>query len=431
MFIFYAYRNPRDVQLKKIEIEFIMSSRTTSKMFGKIFLLVLTAILVNSAPQDERNQRILKCPSTSSCTCIEYSELEIQCPRFEPHVFVRVQQNNYVHFECENITNNEYELVPEIKLDETRFLQITKCPLPHGKSVASYLKNIHIDRIRSFQFVSSGVNHNNPVESQHFRNLGDIEMFDLRGMENEIKDLPSDLFVGMQKLTWVRIRVANIHLPVDLFSPLENLEFLELGHNKLRSLEPGFLRNQRKLQKLNLWGNALRNLNKDSFIGLELVNELDLSANGMESLEPDLLFHLTNLTDINLSTNNFASLPDGLFANNRKLRNFRLLENRVSMETLPNGLLANLTNLETVFIKCDLKTVPEDLFEGSDKIEIIRLDHNSLDDLPANLLRDQAKLEKLDLSDNLISQLSDDFFLGTTALKELKLTKNRLTTISR
>lgn len=398
----------------------------------KVSALLLITIAVNSAaPQDERNQKILKCPSTSSCNCIDYTELEIQCPRFEPKIFVRLhQQNKYVHFECENITNNEYELVPEMKIDEARFLQITRCPLPHGKSVSSYLKNIQIERIRSLQFVSSGVNFNIPVEKQHFRGLGDIEMFDLRGMENEIKELPSGIFDEMKKLTWVRIRVPNIHLPADLFESLESLEFLELGHNKLQSLEPGFLRNQKKLQKLNLWGNSLRNLNKDSFIGLDLVDELDLSANGIESVEHDLLFHLTNLTEINLSTNNFATLPEGLFANNRKLKTFKLLENRVTMDTLPSELLANLTSLEIVLIKCELAKLPEDIFEGSHMIKTIRLENNKLDDLPDGLFRDQKSLEKLDLSGNLISQLGDEFFHETSELQELKLSKNRMTSIS-
>lgn len=396
-----------------------MRAQATSKMFLKLLILVLISSTIDS----------LKCPTTTSCTCNDFGEIEIQCPQFEPHVFVRIQPNNYVHFECENITNNEQDLVPEIQLDEARFLQITKCPLPHGKSVASYLKKINITRVRSFQFVSSGVNQHIPIESQHFQDLGDIERFDLRGMENEIKELPSDVFKGMKKLTWVRIRVANIHLPVDLFAPLENLEFLELGHNKLQSLEAGFLRNQRKLQQLNLWGNALRNLNKDSFFGLESVKELDLSANGMESLEPDLLFYLTNLTDINLSANNFASIPDGLFSNNHKLKSFRLLENRVSIETLPNDFLSNQTDLVNVLIKCDLKKIPEDIFRGSRNIEYIKLDQNSIDDLPRFLLADQSKLTKLDLSDNLISSLPDDLFVGASMIKELKLSRNHLSTI--
>lgn len=431
---FCAYRNQHDAQLKKIETEFIMSTQTTSKMFGlaNVLILTLIATLVSSRPSEgEKNQKILTCPKSTSCACFEYQEVEIQCPQFAPQVFVRIQPTNYVHFECENITNNEYELVPEINLKEARFLQITKCPLPPGKSVATYLQNIHIDRIRSFQFVSGGVNQHIPIESQHFRNLTDIERFDFRGMENEIKELPSDFFAEMKKLKWVRIRVANIHLPADLFEPLESLEFLELGHNKIQSLEPGFFRKQRKLQQLNLWGNALQGLNKDSFMGLELVKELDLSGNGMVSLEPDVLFHLPNLTDINLSANNYTFLPDGLFANNPKIRTFRMVENRVKMETLPDALLGNLTELVTVSIKSGLKSLPDDLFEGSFNIEEIRLEGNLLETLPKNLLADQARLIKLDLSDNLISELPSELFIGTGSLWELKLSRNRLTTIAK
>lgn len=398
---------------------------------GNVLVVLLIATTANSqSSQTGRNQ--LKCEESSSCTCIEYNEIEIQCPKFEPHVFVRIQSNNYVHFECENITGNEFEMVPKYKLDVVPFLQITKCSLMQGTSIIkSYLKNIQIDRIRTFQFVSSGANKNIPIESQHFRDLGDIERFDLRGMEDEIKELPSDLFVGMTKLSWVRIRVARISLPDDLFAPLENMEFLELGHNKLETLPPRFLRNQRKLVQLNLWGNALKNLNKDSFVGLDLVRELDLSANGMESLESDLFFHLTNLTDINLSANNFESLPDDLFANNRKLKFVRLIENRVTMNTLPRRLFANLTDLTTIAVKADLKTLPEDIFEGSVNILSLKLEQNSLDNLPADLFKDQKNLEKLDLHDNLISDLHENIFLGTTSLKELKLTRNRLTRIKK
>lgn len=396
-----------------------------------ILPLVLLATLASSQMIDDRRQKPLTCPATTQCECIEYNVLEIQCPRFEPqHVFVRIQANNHVHFECQDMNNNEFEMIPEVHLGEIRFLQFSKCPLPRGKPVATYLKNIHIERIRSLQFVSNGANQDIQIEAQHFQGLGDIEKFDLRGMENEISTLPADLFQGMKKLSWVRIRVANIHLPVDLFAPLDNLEFLELGHNKLQSLEHGLLRNQKKLRVLNLWGNALRNLDKDSFLGLASVTELDLSSNGLESLEPEVFHHLTSLTDINLSANHFSSLPDGLFANNAKLKNFRMLENRVTLETLPGDLLANLTELDTVAIKCDLRRIPEGIFSGSPQIENMSLQNNALEALPKDLLKDQANLMKLDLSGNAITQIDDDFFLGLKRLKELQLSRNRLTNVS-
>ncbi|CRL07112.1 CLUMA_CG020109, isoform A [Clunio marinus] len=390
--------------------------------------VVLFTFAVDFVQPQQRKPNILRCPPTSNCTCMEYNELEIQCPRYEAHVFVRIMNNN-VHFECDNMTDNEYELIPEIQLDEARFLQVMRCPLPHGKSIASYLKNIRIGRIRFFQFVSSGVNQNIPIEAQHFEGLGDIEQFDLRGIENEIKELPHNLFTSMENLTWVRIRVANIHLPVDLFAPLKNLEFLELGHNKLQTLEPGFLRNQQKLVHLNLWGNSLRNLSKNSFIGLEMVRELDLSTNNMEKLESDTFFHLVNLMEINLSSNNFSSLPARLFANNKKLKALKLLENRVPL-SLPNKWLANLNSLTTVYIKCELQNIPEDIFEGSHNIEIIHLANNAIENLPENLLVNQNNLRELDLSGNRIPELYDAVFLGCSSLKKLSLTRNRLKIIS-
>lgn len=393
------------------------------KMFGSTKVILILMLIAST---HVASQRQLSCPKTSTCSCIEYSDLEIQCPKFDAHVFVRIQPNNYVHFECENMTLNEYEMVPEVTLGEIRFLQLTRCPLPRGKSVASYLKNIHIEKIRSFQFVSGGANHQIQIEAQHFQGLGDIEKFDLRGMESEIQELPKDLFNGMEKLSWVRIRVAKIHLPVDLFVPLVNLEFLELGHNKLETLEPGFLRNQRKLRVLNLWGNALKDLKKGSFVGLEAVTELDLSSNGLELLEPGVFDHLTSLTDINLSANHFKSLPDGLFAKNLKLRIFKLLENRVPLETLPHDLLANHTELDTVMIKCDLRKLPETIFEGSFRMENVSLQNNALDDLPKNLFKDQTKMIKLDLSGNEITSFEEDVFLHQESLRELKLSRNKL-----
>ena len=393
-----------------------------------MLLLLLLVSTANSQSSDGKN--LLKCKESQHCTCIEYNELEIQCPKFEPHVFVRIQPSNYLHFECENISANEYELVPKYEVNVTSFLQITKCPLLPGKSIVdSYLKNIKINRTRTLQFISVGANKNIPIEAVHFSGLGKLERFDLRGQEEEINELPSDLFKEMTSLSWVRIRVAKIQLPVDLFTPLKNLEFLELGHNKLESLPSGFLKNQRKLVQLNLWGNALKNLNKDSFVGLDLVRELDLSANGIESLESDLLFHLTNLTDINLSANNFASLPDDLFANNRKMKFVRILENRVSMDTLPKKFFANLRALYFVTIKAGLKTLPGDIFEGSVNITHLKLDMNMLNNLPVNLLRDQNMLEKLELQDNEIDDLPENFFYGPSALKTLNLSRNKLTVI--
>ncbi|XP_070492281.1 protein toll-like [Chironomus tepperi] len=383
-----------------------------------VLLLLATAV---------QSSKLLKCPtSDNKCYCSEFGELEIQCPKFDPRIIVRIQPNNFLSFDCENSTDSDYDLVPEIELPEAQMIKITRCPLPHGRSLSTYFKNIHVEKILWLQIFSGGVNSRHPLESSHLRGFEDITRFLISGNENEFRDLPSDLFASMRKLTWITMRVGNIQLPVELFAPLTNLEFLELGHNKMSTLEPGLLRNNNKLQQLNLWGNNLRNLNKDAFNGLENLRELDLSTNGMESLEPDLFIYLTNLTHLNLGGNNFASLPEGLFANNRKLTIFKMLENRVPMDTLPEGFLANQTMLADVFIKCELRKIPEDIFEESINIANIRLDGNQLEVLPKYLFKDQRQLSTLDLSDNYLTDLPEELFEGTPELKKLYLSHNRI-----
>lgn len=383
-----------------------------------VLLLLATAV---------QSTKILKCPTSDhKCYCSDIGELEIQCPKFNPRIIVRIQPNNFLNVDCDNSTENDYKLVPEVQLPEAQMIKIQKCPLPHGKSLTTYFKNIHVERILWLQISSGGVNSRRPLESSHLRGFENITRFSISGSDSEFRDIPSDLFSSMQKLTWITMRITNVQLPVDLFAPLANLEFLELGHNKMTTLEPGLLRKNNKLQQLSLWGNSLRNLNKDAFNGLENLRELDLSTNGMESLEPDLFIYLTNLTHLNLGGNNFASLPEGLFSNNRKLTIFRMLENRVPMDTLPEGFLANQTSLVEVFIKCELKKIPEDIFEESINIADIQLDGNQLEVLPKYLFKDQRHLSSLDLSDNYLTDLPEILFEGTPELKKLDLSHNRI-----
>lgn len=391
-----------------------------------ILLTLFTATVVNS--QDKLNY--LKCNHSSNCVCMEHNEVEIQCPQFEPQIFLRITPNNHVHFDCENVSNNEYELIPHYNLDVASFLTVTKCPLIPGKPILdSYLKNIKIDLIRTIQYVSSGVNRGIELEAKHFEGFHDVGRFDLRGNEEEFEHLPADLFENMTNIQWLRIRVPKIQLPADLLLPLTNLDTLELGHNKIETIPSGFFRSQQKLKHLIFWGNNLRKLPKDSFDGLQSVKDLDLSANGLETLDADLLKPLTDLEELNLSSNNLITLPKGLLRHNKRLSSFKLLENRIIMLTLPEGLFANLMNLTNVSIKCGLQTLPEDLFSGASNIQNIFLESNHITTLPDRIFADLTKLKTINLSNNLITSLSEETFRYTASLEVIRLTRNRIKTI--
>lgn len=387
-----------------------------------VLLLTFVALAASS--------KILKCPTSDNhCYCSDLAEVEIQCPKFSPRIYVRIQPNNFLHLECEETLDDDYNLLPEMKLPEAQMIKISRCPLLHGKSLANYFKNLNVQKALWLQIFSAGANNRMNLERVHLSGFEEITRFLLSGAEGEFTELPSDLFADVTKISWVTIRVIGIQLPADIFAPLQNLEFLELGHNKMSILEPGLLRNNKKLQRLNLWGNNLKNLDKESFKGLENLLELDLSSNGMESINRDIFAHLTNLTHLNLGANYLKTLPEELLAYNSKLTIFKLLENREVIESIPNGFLANKTLLTEIYIKARVQNISGNAFEGSSAITKIRLDGNEFRTLPSDLFKDQTKMNYLDLSNNLLNDLPEELYENSGALEDLRLNYNQLTNI--
>lgn len=391
---------------------------------------VLVILLIGATIKVADTSKILKCPLIDNdCHCSEYGEVEIQCPKFEPRIYVKIQPNNFLNFECEKSLESDYNLLPAMHLPEAQTIRILRCPLPLNQSLIIYFKNLNIEIISSLKIISGGVIGHNSLQHVHLKGFEDITSFELRGDKNNFQNLASDLFVNMTKLARVTIQNANIQLSADLFAPLKNLKFLELGNNKIANFEPGILTKNLKLEQLNLWGNNLRNLTKEAFVGLENLKLLDISTAGIEWLNSDLFTYLRNLTHLNLSGNNFSSLPDSLFAYNRKLTEFKMLENRIPIDSLPTKLFFNLTMLSNVFIKSRLRKIPEDIFMNSASIVNIRLNGNELKVLPEKLFCDQKILSKLDLSYNWIVELPEKLFEGTPEIKELRLNNNRLSSI--
>lgn len=402
-------------------------------MFSTLWVLLYALSFANSYPQQSNvrgNSRFV-CPKTNTCSCDQViHDYEIQCPdMFDPKITVRVQPNQHVQIDCTHLDEKNYDLIPKMTVGDVPLVQLRRCPLPRTRSLSTVLENLGATKIRTFISQSYGTSLGNSLQRHHLQGFKDLERLVLSS--NELFELPADLFTDLKNLTWLDLKSQNIQFPLDIFAPLENLEFLELIYNNLQQIEPNLLKNQKKLKHLYLSGNKLKNLTKESFEGVGNVQDLDLSSNEMETLASDVFEHLGNLTGINLSTNRYFSLPEGLFKMNKKLSLFKLNENRVPMITLPAGLLANLTVLDNVLFKCDLVTIPEDIFEGSFGIKTLTLAGNMIKELPKDLLRDQTSLVELDLSNNKLSHLDDDLLQNLRSLNSLRLSNNYLTEINK
>lgn len=402
-------------------------------ILGLLLILICGAIdriqHISAKPLNESSNEFGCSQVKQQCHCVWiYNEFEVSCPVPNPKIIVKVSPKTHLHVECTSANQSVYAQLPEIEIGVIDEVLFRRCPLPIGSSFARVMNHLGVRSVRVLRFTTTGADLPGSLVRQHFTGFNELERLVLTG--SGLSVLPEDVFDDLVNLSWLDLRYNKIELPSNIFKNLPKLEFLELGYNNLETLDAGIFRNQNKLRQLILWGNNLQKLTKDSFIGATSVTELDLSANNIEKLPADVFEHLTELSVLNLNANNFTSLPAKLFSKNKNLSRLRLMDNRINLETLPDGFLANLTLLEEVIIRCNLRTVPENLFAGSKNMKNITMEQNALITLPADLFADQAVLWDLDLSSNQLSELHDGLFRNTGELRVLRLSHNRLEKIS-
>ncbi|XP_073819880.1 protein toll-like [Musca autumnalis] len=368
---------------------------------------------------------------SNKCECMPFmTDIHMQCPKENTKIEIRVHPGEYVMIECYNMNYKDYKLLPKMSIGNAQRVQIQNCPLPGHLSIGSILQELGVTKYTRLLFGTNNDLGTN-ITREHLSGLHPLGS--LSFSSSHLLHMPSDLFAddSLRNLTWIDLRSNNVELPADIFSTLENLEFIELGYNRLKTLPRGIFRNQKHLQTLNLWSNELHNLTKETFESMPSLSQLDLSNNGIETFQPDIFDNLPNLTNINLNNNNFRSLPEGLFKNNKKLVKLRLMNNRVPLRSLPKGFLANLPDLTEVRLTTDLESIPGDLFANSTGLDTIKILYNKLGTLPAELFESQVNLQRLELSHNHLTNLPDDLFRNTKNLQVLKLDHNQLTEITR
>ncbi|XP_029404496.2 protein toll-like [Bactrocera dorsalis] len=403
------------------------------KMFQCFYIRLLLLMFATQLPRIDavftsENCKTLSADTNCQCTS-ELAHSEIECASAETNgkFNLRIGPGKNVKIECEDIAPEDYEILPKLKIGYTKIMQIKQCPLPNDEQpIAKLFTQLGIERVNYFAYAIDESSGN--VTQQHLSGLEKLQH--LRLSVKSQKCLPSNLFQNLKSLVWLDLRSNNLTLSESLLEPLPNLTYLDLGHNFLERLPAGVFKNQQKLQHLNLWSNRLRTLTKEAFRGAEQLVLLDLSSNEIETFEHDVFSFLGSLRSLDLNMNKIRELPSRLFAKNKHLTEFRLVNNKVQLKTLPPALFANLTFLEEVRLICGLEQVPADLFANATKLTNLTMKNNMLKTLPEHFFKYQHNLYDLDLSNNRLENLPDTLFGFTTNLIELRLSHNQLVEIS-
>lgn len=397
-------------------------------MFITTRWLMLATLLTQTLVSSDSG---ISCPDASNCQC-EHSvmgRLDVWCSHASQAVtlYAKLEPGKMLSFQCSTIMSwMDYNLLSGLQVGPMPRVSFMFCPLPN-MPLYQMLESVGTSGVESLLFGNSNLS--DTLESSFLAGLNNLTALTLHS--NEITTLPEDLFQEMHVLRSLDMKNNALQLPVRVFDPLFNLLTLELGGNQMTTLEVGIFRNLSRLYRLNLWGNNLQNLTRDVFTGLSSLQFLDLSSNKLTSISADLFANMPLLRELTLPSNNFTSLPDGLFLFTKNLTKLGLYNNRQQLQHVPPRLLANLTNLQEVYLSmCGITQLPEDIFWGSLAIVNISLNGNSLISLPAELFRDTIRLRNLRLGNNQLQALPDGIFSRLGDLRVLELDHNWLTNIS-
>ncbi|CAO1390576.1 unnamed protein product [Diamesa serratosioi] len=158
-----------------------------------------------------------------------------------------------------------------------------------------------------------------------------------------------------------------IFMPINFGMTFNNLVTFQVTNCQLQSVERQNFANMEQLQFLTLAYNNLKTLPADVFDDLVNLKTLILSNNQIESLPNPIFSKLKNLKAVNLFNNKLRNIPDFLFVNNF---NLEIMDITVNLLTdIPTKLLVPLVKLKQCFLSSTLKANnPADMKELKTKI---------------------------------------------------------------
>lgn len=159
------------------------------------------------------------------------------------------------------------------------------------------------------------------------------------------------------------------------------------------------------------------------------LTNLTITAN-VEVLRSVCFIGANELTEIYFTGNDIERLPESLFAQHApNLKIFKFPANKIKV--VAPFTFSGTEQLQYIGLNGNsLTKIPKDMFSGATNLETLNLLGNNIELIEDGAL-DLPKLTALDLSYNRLQQLSDVIFINSIGIKSLRITNNQLTQIGR
>lgn len=131
-----------------------------------------------------------------------------------------------------------------------------------------------------------------------------LESIDLSS--NRLTNVTTHSFECLDRLTTLNLSYNEIAIITEgAFNCTANLDVLDLSANRVSYVVEdmnGPFKALRQLSRLDLGDNRIKSVNRNAFLGLGQLNHLNLSANNITSIQTDAFARLTHLQTLSLNT---------------------------------------------------------------------------------------------------------------------------------
>ncbi|TRY97348.1 hypothetical protein DNTS_031688 [Danionella cerebrum] len=236
------------------------------------------------------------------------------------------------------------------------------------------------------------------------RNLRKVPIIPFRAhylylQNNYIDKVTADSFQNCTELKWINLgnnRIRSVEKQV--FEKLPNLLYLYMEKNELKEV-PDYL--PAGLEQIRLSHNQISRIPNGAFSKMEHLALLDLHHNMItdSSLSKNIFEDLKNLVQLNLAHNTLRKMPA-----NVPISLFQLFLDRNNIEEIPQDYFKNFANLAFVRLNYNQlsdKGLPKMVFNITSLLDL-HLSHNKLSNIPMF----SSELEQLHLNNNHIERVN-------------------------
>lgn len=291
--------------------------------------------------------------------------------------------------------------------------------------------DVHICHIKQFPFSTTKqdsfnfhVNYAQPSEIEEMH-IGATAAIMRTLNPNNVENIPPEIFSDFPNLRCFRMS-TNLKVLTSLdFALAMNLTSLNLGDNKLKTIQSNVFSPIAKMAlSTQLQANEVPKMQDGTIFPLHKLRELSIERNELSEIEANSFYGLNNLFDVNLSGNQLTTISSRTFAGLPSLNYLDLTKNKI--EIIQEGALDLLALKQLNLAHNKLTRLTETVFDRLPKLESIILDFNNLEYI-GHALSGLANVADISLDRNEIQDIDLAAFAKLPSLKKLILTQSGFT----